>query len=131
MRQRHGIGAADIIKRLLAIPGTMQSVRERAAQAIEAQMTGVAALSQERGVDNGEAALLWCNEHPEQARKATRAYVDLLEGGLCNLSAHTDLPITLLRDLAYRAGQRDGTSARPDRSCATPLRTLPSRARSR
>jgi hypothetical protein len=128
LRQKHGIGAADIIKRLLAIPGTMQSVREGAAQAIEAQIAGVAALSQERGVDSGEAALLWCNETPEQARKATRAYVDLLEGGLCNLSAYTDLPITLLRDLAFEPGSEQDFCA-PGPLVATPLRTLPARCK--
>ena len=106
LRQRHGIGAADIIKRLLAISGTMRSVQQRAADAIEAQMADVAALAQERHVGTEEAARLWNDEQPEQAKAAARAYVDLLEGGLCNLSAHTDLPIALLRDLAMTR-QRD------------------------
>jgi hypothetical protein len=128
LRQKHGIGAADIIKRLLAIPDTMQSVRERSVQAIETQMTGVAALSEDRGVDGGEAALAWCNEQPEQARQATRAYVDLLEGGLCNLSAHTDLPITLLRDLAVEPGSEKDFAA-PGPLGATPMRAFPSRAK--
>jgi hypothetical protein len=128
LRRRHGIGTADIIKRLLALPDTMRSVQQRAAEAIEAQMADVGALAEERGVDTEEAARLWNDEQPEKAKAAARAYVDLLEGGLCNLSAHTDLPIALLRDLSDEQGSEKSFFA-PGTLCGTPLRTLPARAK--
>ena len=106
----------------------MRSVQQRAADAIEAQMADVGALAQERGVDTEEAAKLWNDEQPEQAKAAARAYVDLLEGGLCNLSAHTDLPIALLRDLAHEQGSEKSFFA-PGPLCGTPLRTPPARVK--
>ena len=128
LQRRHGIGSADIVKRLIAIPVLVRTIQGRAAAAIEAQIEGVDALARQHGLDLQEAAALWSEQNPGAARAAARASADLLEAGLCNLSAHTDLPVTLLRDLAFEgAGHSDFYAPGPFRG--TPLRTLPARVR--
>jgi hypothetical protein len=128
LRLRHGIGAADIVKRLVALPEVQRSVRERAANAIEAQMNAVAMLATERAVSTEDAAAIWNDEEREQAKAAVRGYTELLDGGLCNLSAHTDLPITLLRDLSYEQGSETHFFAE-GATAGTPLRTFPARVK--
>jgi len=128
LRQRHGIGAADIVKRLVALPDVVRGVREKAANAIEAQMNAVATLATERAVSTEDAAAIWNDEEREQAKAAVRGYTELLDGGLCNLSAHTDLPITLLRDLSYEQGS-DARFFAEGANAGTPLRTFPARVK--
>ena len=80
----------------------------------------VKAASAEEGAELDMAASI--------AVKGMRAFDDLLNGGICNLSKHTSFTATLLKDLSFSPGENTEFLSEGDLK-GTPLRTLPARVK--
>ncbi len=89
-------------------------------------MDDVQTLAEGGRVPFEEAIAAWAAGHPERHRAATLGMDDMLRGGICNVSRHTQLPPALLADLAYERGE-DTEFFAEGPYCGTPFRTLPAR----
>lgn len=90
------------------------------------QIEAAQAYAESRGATLGDLGAEWLREHPDKAKAAGAALDDLLRGGVCNVSRHTQLPETILADLAYERGEDNEFFAEGEYS-GTPYRTLPAR----
>ena len=86
---------------------------------------GEAAESLEHAAEEGFATVEWGGEVGADTITAGRAaFDDLLRGGICSLSRHSDLTPPLLEDLSYVPGENKEFLA-PGEFRATPFRALP------
>ncbi len=65
-------------------------------------------------------------ENPQLAAEAMSIFNDMFNGGLFNMSRHSDLPVGLLEDLAYQPGEDTRFFDGSDLS-GTPFKALPAR----
>jgi hypothetical protein len=68
----------------------------------------------------------WVAANADQSKAVGQAIDDMFQGGVANVSRHTELPATLLADLAYQRGEETEFFAVGDYA-GTPYRTLPAR----
>lgn len=113
LRKWYGMGAKDIAAGIQAIANSTRTGLSDAVDLIGRGMRAAHTSDRTEGVGSRVATELG------------QAMDDLLWGGICNLSRHTDLTRPLLEDLSYIPGAnteflRDGELR------GTPLRTLPS-----
>ena len=108
LREIYGIGAKEIATGFQKIANSLRSGHADAAETIAGQVDAAADLAESK------------------KKLAAQAFEDLLWGGICSVSRHTQLPPVLLADLAYQRGEEndffdDGPFS------GTPFRTLPAR----
>lgn len=126
LRSVYGVGATEVAAGIQCIANAMRTGFADAAERLEEGMAAFdTAMNELRLSPDKAIAHLHAEAHPALAR-ATQAMRDLLWGGVCDLSAHTNLPACLLDDLAYEPGSNNEFYA-PGDFCGTPMRTVPAR----
>jgi hypothetical protein len=126
LREEYGMGAADIAAGFQSLANAIRTGQSEAFEALAKQIDEVQTLAQGRGKPFEQATATWAEGHPEHAKAAARGVDDMLRGGICNVSRHTQLPPALLADLAYERGEETVFFAEGPYS-GTPFRTLPAR----
>ena len=120
------MSAADIAAGFQSLANAIRTGQSDAVDALETQMGEVQALAENRGKPFKDTTTTWAERHPERAQAAALGVNDILFGGICNVSRHTQLPPGLLADLAYERGEETEFFAEGPYS-GTPYRTLPAR----
>jgi SEC-C motif len=128
LREAYGIGAREIAGGIQAAVDALAGGHARAADRMEQLIEAASKAQAERGLTGAEVQALWEREEPERLTAAGDVYVDLFQGGTCNVSKHTTLPAVLLEDLAFERGGHAEFFG-PGQLSGTPLRTLPGRMR--
>ncbi|MCY3819941.1 MAG: hypothetical protein OXH52_11350 [Gammaproteobacteria bacterium] len=113
LRRSYGMGADAVAA---SVQGIADSTREGLAEAAESLFGAAERWRAEDGA-SGEVAA-------ETVATGMAAYDDLLRGGVCSLSRHTDMTPPLLEDLSYVPGENKEFLA-PGEFRATPFRALP------
>ena len=112
LRKWYRAGADEIAIEVQAIADVSQTGFSRASEKIELGMKAAEPLGGPEGLS------------ADMATQMRNAVDDLLNGGICNLSRHTNMSETLLRDLSYLPGENTEFLGEGE-LCGTPLRTLP------
>jgi hypothetical protein len=126
LREEYGMGAADIAAGFQSLANAIRTGQSEAFEVLAQQIDEVQTLAQDRGESFEQATATWAEGHPEHVKAAARGVDDMLRGGICNVSRHTQLPPALLADLAYERGEETEFFAE-GRYSGTPYRTLPAR----
>ena len=113
LRNCYGMGADEIAAGIQAIAN---STRTGIADAVDRMDRGMTVPPPHEGIEGISR---------EIATEVSGAADDLLNGGICNLSRHTNLAGQLLEDLSYSPGENTEFLAEGEFR-GTPLRTLPS-----
>ena len=108
----YGMGADEVAAGVQAIADASRTGLARAADNVEREMKAAEAYGGPEGMS------------ADMARQARDAVDDLLNGGICNLSRHTNMSEPLLQDLSYLPGENTEFLAEGVLR-GTPLRTLP------
>ena len=124
LRTTYGLEFHAIAAEIQAIANTMRAGISNATQKIQKCREQVYALREESDIGFG-AAIEKLNECDDNfAAEMSDAVQDMLFGGICNLSRHTNLSSPLLEDLSYLPGDNTEFFADGDFK-GTPMRTLP------
>lgn len=126
LRRVYGVSSKEIAAGFQRMADAVRTGHMRAVAAVELQMASAMSYAAAHGGDMEDAVKIWRDAEPEAAAAATRAFQDLFQGGICNMSWSSGLPEALLADLAYRRGE-DQEFFAPGEYRGTPLRTLPAR----
>ena len=126
LKELYGVGAADVAE---GFQDMANATRLGHANAIDELMKHFQAaqnfaLEQEKPFE--KAMKEWGTANADQSKAARLAMDDMLQGGVSNVSRHTNLPPELLADLAYKRGEEAEFFALGNFS-GTPYRTLPAR----
>lgn len=128
LKQSYGIGAVDIAAGMQRIADTFRAGHANAADTLKEQHDRTVELSEREQVSLEEAVNRNREEDPGLEEKVSNAIRDLFQGGVCNVSRHSELPQALLEDMGYQpGGETKFFQAGP--LVGTPLRTLPARIR--
>ncbi|WFU80707.1 hypothetical protein QA645_40870 [Bradyrhizobium sp. CIAT3101] len=126
LRETYGIGAAEVAAGIQAAVNSRAGGHADAVDRMEVLMEAAAKAEVEQGLTQKQVLDQWQSDQPEKLEAAKDVYMDLFRGGNCNLSRHTDLPASLLEDLAFERGAHHDLFA-PGPLSGTPFRTLPAR----
>lgn len=113
LRKCYGIGADETAAGIQAIANSTRTGLSDATNKLERVISIAQKYSRPEDISCKFATENW------------NAMDDLLRGGICNLSRHTELTAPLLEDLSYSPGTNTEFLAEGE-LCGTPLRTLPS-----
>ena len=122
----YGIGATEIANGFQEITNATRTGQADALEAMAEQFIAAQQYSMERGKPIEEIMEELVTENKIEIAAFGEAADDMLRGGIGNVSRHTNLPSTLLADLAYKQGEDTDFFAEGDFS-GTPFRTLPAR----
>lgn len=128
LKETHGAGAAQIAAGMQRIADAFRSGHARAAELLTEQQERTMELCEREAISLEEAIKKIREQNPTLGEQMAGAMTDLFNGGICNVSRHSQLPASLLEDLGYEPGGEikffeEGSFA------GTPLRTLPARIR--
>jgi hypothetical protein len=126
LKEAYGIGATDIAEGFQAMADATRSGQADAIMKMMAQFEAAQAFAKAQNKPLKDVMEAWVAANAEQSKAAGRAMDDMFRGGITNVSRHTNLPPTLLADLAYRRGEETEFFAAGD-FAGTPYRTLPAR----
>lgn len=126
LKEVYGVSSEEIAEGFQAMANATQSGQASAIALMHDQFAEVQALADDGKISLEEATESWLATNSEKAKAFAAATDDLLRGGIANVSRHTNLPSTLLSDLAYTRGEELEFFAAGDLS-GTPFRTLPVR----
>lgn len=126
LKEVYGVGAADIAEGFQAMANATRTGHADAFMEIEKLAEAAQAFATTQGKSSDDAMEAWATANEEHANAAARAMDDIFRGGITNVSRHTNLPTTLLADLAYQRGEETDFFAAGD-FAGTPYRTLPAR----
>lgn len=126
LKQVYGVGAEEIAAGFQEMADASRSGQADAASEIERQFASATAFAKERNQTLNQVMDEWLRSDSDRPKAAGLAFDDMLRGGTGNLSRHTNLPDTLLADLAYERGD-DTEFFAPGDYAGTPFRTLPAR----
>ena len=113
LRKCYDMGAAEIAAGVQAISDVIRTGITRAVDRLEHQMKVAQSHDGIESID------------PKFRTEVGQVMDDLLQGGICNLSRHTNLSHSLLEDISYSPGENTEFLAE-GKLRGTPLRTLPS-----
>jgi len=127
LRRLYGVSAKEIAAGIQAATDSLRAGIENAGNRLEELMNevGGAPADSSKGLDEVVAAAN-ADESSELRARARSAIEDLFFGGVFNLSKQTNLPDSLLSDLAYIPGE-NVTFTEDGPFSGTPFRTLPAR----
>jgi hypothetical protein len=128
LREAYGIGASEVAAGIQAAVNSLAGGHASAADRMEALMEAAATAEAGQGLTQKQVLEEWQRNQPEKLEAAKDVFMDMFQGGNCNLSKHTDLPTALLEDLAFERGSHHDFFAAGPLS-GTPFRTLPARMR--
>ena len=117
LKEVYGTSAADIAEGFQAMADAMMEMM------MPFEAAQVLATAQNKALGDVMEARVAANA---EQKAAGRTMGDMFRGGIANVSRHTQLPPTLLADLAYRRGEEAEFFATGD-FAGTPYRTLPAR----
>lgn len=126
LEEIYGVGATYIADGFQAMADATRSGHAKATIEMVRQFEAAQAFAEAQDKPLEEIMEAWVAENAEQVEAAGRAMDDMFRGGIANVSRHTNLPLTLLADLAYQRGEEAEFFAAGDFS-GTPYRTLPAR----
>lgn len=126
LKEVYGIGAADIAEGFQAMADATRSGHADAIMEMMKQIEAAQAFAAAQDKPLEDVMEAWVAANAEQSKAAGQAVDDMFRGGIANVSRHTNLPPTLLADLAYRRGEETEFFAAGD-FAGTPYRTLPAR----
>jgi hypothetical protein len=124
----YGIDSQTLADGLYAISISMREGHYRAITALGSSIDDVQHLMDESGLPLVDAIDSLRESNPRFVDTANGALLDLFHGGICDLSRHTELPQSILEDLAYSAGANTEFFAQGPFK-GTPMRTVPARIR--
>lgn len=126
LKEVYGVGAIAIAEGFQDMANATRTGHADAAEEMMRQFKAAQefALEQEKPLE--DVMEEWVAANVDQSEAAGRAMDDMLRGGTANVSRHTNLPLELLADLAYRRGEETEFFAEGD-FAGTPYRTLPAR----
>ena len=125
-RRAYGIGSDVIAEGIQSIATSLREGFSEAAHRLEGHMNATHDFAAGRGISVQQAITELASVDADRIEDLSGSMKDLLWGGICNVSRHSQLPSTLLADLAYeRAENTEFFAAGP--FSGTPLRTLPAR----
>jgi hypothetical protein len=126
LKEVYGIGATEIAEGFQAMADATRSGHANAITEMMKQFEAAVdfATAQDKSLEDVMEA--WVAANAEQSKATGRAMDDIFRGGIANVSRHTNLPPTLLADLAYRRGEETEFFATGD-FAGTPYQTLPVR----
>lgn len=126
LQEVYGVSAADIAEGFQSMADATRSGHADAITVMMRQFQEAQAFAAAQGKHLEQVMESWVAAHTEQRKAAGRAVDDIFRGGIANVSLHTQLPPTLLADLAYQRGEETEFFAAGDFT-GTPYRTLPAR----
>lgn len=126
LKEVYDVGAEEIAIGFQAMTDATRSGHAHAIMEMMKQFDAVRNFAGAEGKPMEQVMETWTADNPEQAMAAGLAIDNLFRGGLANVSRHTNLPPTLLADLAYQRGEETEFFA-PGDHVGTPYRTLPAR----
>lgn len=118
LRNSYGIGADAISHGIQEVSDALRTGQFKAAERLFSLSSKDIAIDRDRDL----------KIPADVAQKGVRAFDDLLNAGICNLSNQTRLPQALMQDLSFSRGENTEFLADGDYQ-ATPLRTLPARVK--
>ncbi|WP_246801051.1 YecA family protein [Mesorhizobium amorphae] len=126
LEEVYGVGAAGIAEGFQAMADATRSGHAEAITELTNQFEAAQAFAAAQDKPLEDVMEAWGAANAEQSKAAGRALDDMFRGGIANVSRHTNLPSTLLADLAYRRGEESEFFSAGD-FVGTPYRTLPAR----
>lgn len=126
LEEVYGVGAARISEGFQAMANATRSGHAEAITELTNQFEAAQAFAAAQDKPLEDVMEAWGAANVEQSKAAGRALDDMFRGGIANVSRHTNLPPTLLADLAYRRGEESEFFSAGD-LVGTPYRTLPAR----
>lgn len=126
LKEVYGVSSDDIAEGFQAMADATRTGHSDAITTMMNQFEAVQVFAAATGKPLEHAMEAWVEANAEQAKDAGQAMDDIFRGGIANVSRHTELPPTLLADLAYRRGEETEFFAAGD-FAGTPYRTLPAR----
>lgn len=126
LKEVYGVGAADVAAGFQAMTDAMRSGHADAIMEMMKQFDAVQAFAASQAKPLQDVIEAWAAANADQAKTAGLAMNDMFRGGVANVSRHTNLPPTLLADLAYQRGEETEFFSAGD-FAGTPYRTLPAR----
>lgn len=126
LRETYGVGANEIAAGFQDMADAARTGHANAAVEMERHVTNAHAFAVAQGKSLDELMADWAEGHPGDMKAVIAAFEDLLRGGICNVSRHTNLPASLLEDLSFGRGEETEFYAE-GQYAGTPFRTLPAR----
>jgi hypothetical protein len=125
LREVYGAGSDEIAAGFQAMADASRTGQSDAFEKLSLKFEETRAFADANGLSLEQATETYL-QNPEQTQELSLALDDTVRGGVCNVSRHTNLPETLLSDLAFRRGEETDFFADGDLA-GTPYRTLPAR----
>lgn len=126
LRKTYGMGASEIAAGFQDMANAVRTGQAKAAKEMAQRIDAAHTYADAQGKVFDEVAARWVEEHADDVKATAAAFDDMLRGGICNVSRHTNLPATLLEDLSFARGEETEFFAEGP-YCGTPLRALPAR----
>ena len=126
LQKAYGMDFGSIAEGIQNIADAFRTGLSHAAERMFERMEQAYKLVEETGEDL-ETVLAGLKEsEPTYATEMTGYMQDMLFGGVCNLSRHSSLSESVLKDLSFQPGENEKFYA-PGEFVGTPMRTLPAR----
>lgn len=128
LREAYGMEPKAIADGLQNISDTFRSGFNDAVETMMDGMDRAFAEVESSGADLEAVVEKLRASEPEYAAGIAASLKDMFFGGVCNLSRHSSLSVSLLEDLSFEPGQDERFFAEGE-FAGTPMRTLPARSR--
>lgn len=128
LKKTYGVGAIEVAAGMQRISDAFRSGHARAAEILKEQHERTLELSEREAIPLEEAIKRIEEQDSTIRARMAGAITDLFNGGICNVSRHSQLPQPLLEDLGYEPGG-EPRFFEEGPFVGTPLRTLPARIR--
>lgn len=128
LKSSYGVGADEVAAGIQQVANSFRMGHATAMEVMQDQYEKALELQAKESISIEAAVKRLRSTDPSFDTKMLDARKDMFEGGICNVSKHSRLPVKLLEDLAYEPGaETKFFEAGP--LAGTPLRTLPARIR--
>ncbi|WP_223618942.1 SEC-C domain-containing protein [Lysobacter sp. ESA13C] len=126
LRHAYGVGSQEIAAGIQAFTDAVLLGHVKAFRVIEQSREDAIEFAAAHEQPMKEIIAEWKSERADSLAAAQEAFADLFQGGICNVSRHTQLPTSLLDDLSYSIAEETEFFA-PGEYSGTPFLTLPAR----
>lgn len=126
LKKEYGVSAEEIADGFQAMADATRSGHANAIMEMTKQYESAQDFAMKQSKPLEETMETWAADNPERFQAAGQAIDDIFNGGIANVSRHSNLPEALLADLAYQRGE-DTEFYAPGDFSGTPYRTLPAR----
>lgn len=126
LREAYGVSAKSVAAGFQEIADTVRSGQADAVEVLAQAIEEAQIEPEDQEEHSVDARRVRTDASPPDTVAASRAADDLLRGGICNVSRHTNLPKDLLDDLSFHRGE-DEEFFFDEPLSSTPFQTLPAR----